>query len=92
MGDSWGNREPIEKLIDAGCEIIVCASRTSKDTVNTVYELASNNQYKVVQISALHGEHNDTIENYNLYCCKNAEAIEQLIRNIIRNQLKTIEL
>ena len=76
----------------AGCEIIVCASRTSKDTVNTVYELASKNQYKVVQISALHGEHNDTIENYNLYCCKNAEAIEQLIRNIIRNQLKTIEL
>lgn len=92
VGDSWGNREPIEKLIDAGCEIIVCASRTSKDTVNTVYELASNNQYKVIQISALHGEHNDTIENYNLYCCKNAEAIEQLIRNIIRNQLKTIEL
>ena len=66
VGDSWGNREPIEKLIDAGCEIIVCASRTSKDTVNTVYELASNYQYKVVQISALHGEHNDTIENYNL--------------------------
>lgn len=92
VGDSWGNREPIEKLIDTGCEIIVCASRTSKDTVNTVYELASNYQYKVVQISALHGEHNDTIENYNLYCCKNAEAIEQLIRNIIRNQLKTIEL
>ena len=30
VGDSWGNREPIEKLIDAGCEIIVCASRTSK--------------------------------------------------------------
>ena len=75
VGDSWGNREPIEKLIDAGCEIIVYASRTSKDTVNTVYELASKNQYKVVQISALHGEHNDTIENYNLYCCKNAEAI-----------------
>ena len=22
VGDSWGNREPIEKLIDAGCEII----------------------------------------------------------------------
>ena len=92
VGDSWGNREPIEKLIKAGCEIIVCASRTSKDTVNTVYELAGSNQYKVIQITALHGENNDSIENYNLYCRKNAETIEQIIRDIIQKQLKTIDL
>ena len=92
VGDSWGNREPIEKLIKFGCEIIVCASRTSKDTVNTVYELASNNQYKVIQIAALHGEPNDTKENYSLYCRKNAETIEHIIKGIIQNQLKSIEL
>lgn len=92
VGDSWGNREPIEKLIKVGCEIIVCASRTSKDTVNTVYELASNNQYRVIQIAALHGEHNNTIENYELYSRKNAETIEEFIKGIIQKQLKAIDL
>ena len=91
VGDSWGNREPIEKLIDAGCEIIVCASRTSKDTIKTAKTLARESRYNFIRIYAAHIE----TENRTFYehCYhKNAEVIENVIKSIIQEHLNIIEL
>lgn len=91
VGDSWGNREPIEKLIDAGCEIIVCASRTSKDTLRTAQTLAKEGGYKFIRIHAAHIEtENRTF--YEHFYHKNAEAIENVIKSIIQEHLNIIEL
>lgn len=41
-------REDIENCILQGCEIIVCASRTSGSTVQNVYSLAKQYEYNII--------------------------------------------
>ena len=53
QGDPYSNQKAwIEECIAADCEVIVAASRTYGQTVRDAYQLAHDNGYEVIEVTA----------------------------------------
>ncbi len=66
-----------------GCDIVVCASRTSGQTMDKVRELAAEYDYRIIWLTSMQGPEQD----HKVLNKKQAENIVSLIREIIIGQI-----
>lgn len=77
-------KEAIEKLMNAGCPIIVAASRTRGVTVDVVIRLADAYDYEVRWLSPFYSYVNLGNETSDHFAKKNAEIVLFEINKIIK--------
>lgn len=75
--------EAIEKLMNAGCPIIIAASRTRGVTVDVVIDLSNQYGYTIIWISPLYGHSPLTDASYIPFADANAKEVVEIIDKLI---------
>lgn len=85
-GDPGANEKPLDELVNEGCDIIVCASRTRGATIKAVEKHAS--RYEIIWLSPLHGREDEFPLLHDLYRRKNAEMVVSIIKEILQGSIR----
>ncbi len=85
MGDSSSQQGfCLNELDKAGCEVIICASRTKRGTVYTVENLAQSGGYKLIWLSPFSSEFAVTAEPFRKALNDaTANAVIELVRKCL---------
>ena len=81
QGDPYSAQDEwLEELMNLGCEIIVCASRTKGSTVDAVEDVAQRGEYVTIWFSPFYSS--DSV-NINVLNNLTADAVIELIRKCL---------
>lgn len=81
QGDPYSAQDEwLEELMNLGCEIIVCASRTKGSTVDAVEDVAQRGEYVTIWFSPFYSS--DSV-NTNVLNNLTADSVIELIRNCL---------
>ena len=80
-GDTGANEEPLDEILQKGCDIVITASRSKRQTVDVVERLAQKYNYQLYNVYLIHGESVDN-QFHKLFIEQNAKAILDMIKII----------